>query len=331
MNETFAGEAALRRALMAAAEQVDPAGDGLDKIRARVRHRRPMPLPLAWVDIMLTRLSLGVPDGFWVVWDRWALEVRAVIRHFWPERGRSGRSGQKWLGWARPMAAMSTAVFIVAAVVYMAVKVPQVIVSTDSTSPSGHTTGPQHPTGNNTGGGQAQTRPGASQPVNSGGPTVGATNSPACASTKPAPRHTITSAPVTPTSTPTSPPTSTPSPTGTPTPTATPTPTPTPSDSSGTSPSDGSQVDPSPGDSSSQATSTSKQASTTGKTAGDTASKLAATSKTAANTQTASASPTPCPSSTPKPSGSVKVSPASIGQLTLRLGGPAAEEHAKFS
>jgi hypothetical protein len=334
MNETFAGEAALRRALQAAAAQVDPSDDGLDKIRSRVRHRRPMPLALAWADVTLTRLALGIPDGFWSIWDRVAIEARAVIKHFWPERGRSSRSGQKWLGWARPVAAMSSAVFIVAAVVYMAVKVPQAVVSAVSTSQSGHTTGPQQPNGNTTGGGQPQTQPGATQPVNPGSPTAGAPNSSACTSKKPAPHHTIVSSPVPPsTSPPTSPPPSpTPTPSDSPT-SSSPTPTPTPSDSSGTSPSDGSQVNPSPGTTSSQANTTTTQASTTGKTAGDTASKRTANHKTAANTKSASASPTPCPSSTPKPSGSgsVKISPASIGQLTLRLGGPAAEERAKIS
>jgi hypothetical protein len=333
VNEIFAGEAALRRALHAAAEQVEPGGDGLDKIRQRVRHRRPMPMAIAWVDIALTRLSLGVPDGFWVVWDRIALEVRAVARHFWPEQGRPARSGREWLGWARPLAAMSAAVFIVAAVIYTTVGVTQVFVPAGSSQPSGHNTGGQ-PAGGSQGGagGQPQTHSGQTQPSNSGGPTVGATNSSACTPTKPTPGKSITSAPTSPTSSPTSTPTSTPTPTVTPTPSTTPTPTPTPSSTDSSSPSGsdtssaaGSLVpaDPSPGTTGSQADNAIK--TTTHKTA-----KLAA-GHTAARTQVAGSSPTPCPSSKPTPSGTVRVRPAANGQLSLRLGGPAADEQAKLN
>lgn len=333
MNEIFAGEAALRRALHAAAEQVEPGGDGLDQIRQRVRHRRPMPMAIAWVDIALTRLSLGVPDGCWVVWDRIALEARAVARHFWPEQARSARPGRAWLGWARPLAAMSTVVFIVAAVAYTAVGVSNVMAPAGSSLPSGHNAGgPRATGGKGASGGQPQTQQGASQPVNSGVPAVGATNSSACTSTKPTPGKTITSAP-SPSTSPSTPPPTSPTPTVTPTPTSTPTPTPTPSSTdssspsgSGTGPADGSQVpaDPSPGTTGSHADNASKT-TTTHKSA-----KLAA-GHTAARTQIARSSPTPCPSSTPRPSKTIRVRPAAGGQLSLRLGGPAADEQAKLN
>ena len=121
-------------------------------------------MAIAWVDIALTRLSLGVPDGFWVVWDRMALEARAVARHFWPEQGRPARPGRAWLGWARPLAAMSAAVFIVAVVAYAAVGVSQVFVPAGSSQPAGHNGGGQPATGGKGGqGGQPQTWP-AGQP-----------------------------------------------------------------------------------------------------------------------------------------------------------------------
>src|ERR1700729_1217446 len=238
MNEFYAGEAALRRALHAAAEQVDPGGDGLDRIRDRVRHRRPMPMPIAWVDIALTRLSLRVPDGFWVAWDRMAHEVRSVAQHFLPApaRGRPARSERPWLGWARPVAAMSTAIFIVAAVIYMAVEVPQVISPVAGSSSTLRTSGPHQPKGGNTGpGGQTETQPGSSSRSIFPPPTAGTTNSTACARTSPTPPESITSSPA-PTSTPTSA-SSTPTPTPTSaSPSTSPSPTPTPSGTDTSSP-----------------------------------------------------------------------------------------------
>jgi hypothetical protein len=334
VNEIFAGEAALRRALHAAADQVDPSGDGLEKIRQRVRHRRPMPMAIAWVDVVLTKLSLGLPDGFWVVWDRIALEVRSVVRHFWPEQGRRAQPERTWLGWARPLAAMSAVVFIVAAVVYTAVGVSNVIAPLGHAQPSGHNgSGQRAGSGQNGNGGQPQTQLGSTQPNNSGVPTAGATNSSACASTKPAPALSLTSSPPSASSPPTSPPVSpTPTPTST-SPSTSPTPTPTPSSTdssspsgSGTSAPDGSQVpaDPSPGTAGSQKNNASK--TTTDKSA-----KLAS-GHTTAGKQIAGSSPTPCPSSKPKPSSTVKVHPpASTGQLWLRLGGPAAGVRGKLN
>ena len=52
-------EAALRRALLAAAEQVEPAGDGLQLIQARLR--TPRPLAIAWLEGLWTDLAARLP------------------------------------------------------------------------------------------------------------------------------------------------------------------------------------------------------------------------------------------------------------------------------
>lgn len=225
-------EAALRQALHATAEQHEPGHEGLKRIKARVRHRRPMPLPIAWADVALTKLSLRVPDGFWVAWDKMARELRAASERFLPP-ARPGSRLYRRLSWLRPAAAMSTAVFIVAAVVYMAVEVPQVIAPAGSVAPSLHTTGPNQRTGANTGpGGRPFTQPG-SKPTSY--PSASARNANACATPKATPKKTITGAPTSPTS-PTSPPAS-PSPSTSPSTSPTPTPTTSQTAPAGSSPS----------------------------------------------------------------------------------------------
>ena len=137
MSEFGPDYEAFRHALHAAAEQVDPAVDGLERIQARISHRRPMPWPIAWVDVALTRLTLRIPDGVWSAWDKLALQLRAASERFLPESAR-GLSGRLRLGWMRPVAAMSVVAFIVAAVVYMAIEVPQLASPQASISPAGH-------------------------------------------------------------------------------------------------------------------------------------------------------------------------------------------------
>jgi len=304
MSEAFGPEAALRRALHAAAEQVEPGDDGLEKIRARVSHRRPMPLPVAWVDIALTRLALRVPDGFWTIWDRMAHEVRAVVEHFLPERIRSDRLR---LGWLRPVAAMGTAVFIVAAVVYMAVEVPQVIAPAGSEATQLHNGGSGQHAGGGTGpGGQPYTQPG-SKPTSFPGPSLGAPNASACPSRKTSPRGTITSSP---------PASSSPSPTPSPTttsPSSSSSPSPSPSDTDSSAPT-GSGTSPSgaadPGNSAADA-------ARGGQTLTRAESLLQAAAGARAQTATTSPSPSPCPSSKPSPTSTVKVHPDAAGGLVL--------------
>lgn len=335
MSELLGGDAALRKALRAAAEQVDPIGDGLDKIRERVRHRRPMPLAIAWVDIVLTKLSLRVPDGFWVAWDRLALEVRSVSRHFLPDAGggRGARSSRSWLGWARPIAAMSAATFLVAAVVYTAIEVPAVMSPVSGPGPAAPVVG-QHPSsgGETDGGGQPQGQSPSPLVV---GPLFNVPGSTTCP-TKSPPLPIISTSPPAST-TPTPPPSSTPSPSVTPSPSSTPSPSPSASDTPTGSPSDGSLA---PADPSSGATGQlAKTASKT--TTQDSTTTPRSTGGAKAHTVSASASPTPCASASPKPKpkpskshSTVNGGPAAAGPLTLWAGGAglvSADVRAKLS
>jgi hypothetical protein len=293
-------EAALRRALHAAAEQVDPSDDGLARIRAQVGHRRPMPLPIAWVDVALTKLSLRVPDGFWVVWDRVAQEMRAVTDHFLPERLRAERLR---LGWLRPVAAMGAAVFLVAAVVSMAIEVPQVISPAGSTTNQSNNTGTQqHPGGKGGPGGQPQAKSGAN-PSNSPAPYASGPSSSACPSKTP--RPTITSGPQPSSSSPAS--TASPSPSATSQSTS-PSPTPTPSGSQSTGAS-GSAVSPSTaGADGAVLAAGSANAANTGLAAGTTVRTTATKSRTSVS---------PCPSRTP--SRTSTVSPQAVGAVPWSL------------
>jgi hypothetical protein len=194
MSEFQHDNEAFRRALHAAAEQLEPAADGLQRIQARVSHRRPMPWPIAWVDVALTRLSLRVPDGVWNTWDRGALQLKGALARYLPAQARA-LSGRLRLGWMRPVAAMSVVAFIVAAVVYMAIDVPQALYPTGTVSSAGHGgNGAGNPTG--AGSGQSMTT-GGSNSSTGGSPTSGATNHTTCATKRP----TITPAPSTKTST----------------------------------------------------------------------------------------------------------------------------------
>ncbi len=271
-------EIALRQMLRAAADQVEPA-DGLDRIRERVSHRRPRPLPIAWAQVAWTRLSLRVPDGAWAGGRRAARDLQTACERLLPAAWRSDpdRTSRSRLSWLRPTLAMGTAVFIVAAVVYMAIKVPQVVTpaGNGSRTVAGGTPGHPH---SGTAPGQSLTKGGATAGGNRQHQTSG-TNAPICSPSKtPVP---VFSKP------PASSPTSTPPPTITPTPTSTPTPsgapTPTPSDSVSSSPG-GSGTSPTDGES----------APSTDPGAGKTSQKLAA-SITAAHP-----SATPCPSATRK-------------------------------
>jgi len=103
----FDHEAALRYALHAAADQVQPREDGLERIQARLRG--PRLLPVAWLEVAWTRLSLRLPEGFHLrpAADRVRQELRVAWDRFGPQAERGVR-----LGWLRPVAAMSVAVFI---------------------------------------------------------------------------------------------------------------------------------------------------------------------------------------------------------------------------
>jgi hypothetical protein len=294
-----------RRALHAAAEQLEPTGDGLARIKARISHRRPMPWPIAWIDVALTRLSLRIPEGVWSAWDKVALQLKSAFERFLPAPARalSGR-----LGWMRPVAAMSVAVFIVAAVVYMAIEVPQAVYPQAALSPTGH--------GARTGGsasgsvpGQSLTNGGSAAPGQS--PTSAATNRTACPTTRP----TITPAPSTSTSGQSPSQSTSPSPSSSTSPSPSSSPSPSTSASGSTAPSgSGDSPNIAPSDSPSSGGTGDAPATTTVRVSGSKA-KPIQHSTTGKPSATPSASCSQRPSS--KPKSTVNASPDAAGALLL--------------
>ena len=116
-------EDALRRALRTAADSVEPAADGLDRIRFRICARRPVPsgwniaelagpaVPGNPVLRNLLPVSLAAQAAF-----------HAVARWF-----RPGPDGIGWYRWLRPAAALATGLFVVLAGSWAITALPQVI------------------------------------------------------------------------------------------------------------------------------------------------------------------------------------------------------------
>jgi hypothetical protein len=239
----------LRRALHAAADSVEPSADGLERIRARLR---PQPLlsvasAIAWYSEAATRITAWVApvlrsilDAFWSVIDR-----------FRPAERAPGEEGPRF-GWLRPMAAMGTAIFVVAAGAFAIMTLPQAINSSGSISIFPWT---EHHPGNGGGSGASNLNgngstafpPGVSSP---GVPRITPVTSPAasqCSAVGNLPTGSATPAPSTsPSKTPTPPASSSPPVSSTPTPTPTPTPSTTPPPTQTTAPPTGSST-PDPG------------------------------------------------------------------------------------
>jgi hypothetical protein len=156
----------LRRALHVAAESIEPSADGLERIRARLGTPPALSFAsaLAWYSEMATRL---------VAWA--APIIRAALEAFWsiidrfrPAAAEPGRGGPHF-GWLRPMAAMGTAIFVVAAGAFAIMTLPQAISSSGSASflPWVHPTGPVTGAGNpglNGGNASKLTNPGPTGP-----------------------------------------------------------------------------------------------------------------------------------------------------------------------
>src|SRR5271166_6081886 len=129
-------EALLRRALHAAADAIEPQGDGLQRIQARLR--RPRPLPLAWAEAVWTDVRLRAP----AILQSWLQRLLGAFGLAWERFGptrRSGGRGSRTLGWLRPVAALGVTVFVVAAGAYVAIDAQQAIFP--SASSSSHSTG----------------------------------------------------------------------------------------------------------------------------------------------------------------------------------------------
>jgi hypothetical protein len=162
-------EEALRRALHAAADSIEPSADGLERIRERLN--RPMlsfEAASAWsagTAAWLRRVMEPVVAAFWAVIDR-----------FRPAPAKAGHARPRY-NWIRPVAGMGIAVFVVAAGAFALKTLPQAISPSSSSSAQGSAAGGNAPgtgTGGGANGGRSQDAAGA-QPTEGGHHTAGVT------------------------------------------------------------------------------------------------------------------------------------------------------------
>jgi hypothetical protein len=171
MNTPADHEAYLRAALHAAADSLEPRGDGLDRIRVRIQHARPR--ALAWMlaawDALRLRTPAALQDGlyrlsggFWSAWERFAPDLAP------------GKHRSRTQGWLRPLAAMAAVIFIVAAGAYVAIDVSTAVSpSSQNSHPHNGQPGPAGPA--------ASPTQSASQPASGSGPAQHhASPSPSC-------------------------------------------------------------------------------------------------------------------------------------------------------
>lgn len=241
-------DAILRDALRAEAESVEPQGGGFDQIVSRLR--RPLPLPIAWLMHAWSFLAVRVPADVaaaaeWLAdvtrrvaaaarrhagpAGHWLAEAWRTAERFLP--GPANRHGRRSrLGWLRPVAAMTFAIFVITAGVYAAIDVSQNISPTNGGA--GSVGSSQH--GGHSGGGVPASQSSASYAPGTAGPggVIGPSQSSRCktSTATPKPSSNPSSSP-SPTTSPTSP-----SPTSTPT-SASPTTSSSPTQSSSPSPS----------------------------------------------------------------------------------------------
>lgn len=128
-------ETYLRAALHAAADSLEPRGDGLERIRARLQHRRP--ISIAWLIAASGELAMRAPawlqDAAYQVAD-W---YRLAVQRFGPVQA-PGRHRSRAQGLLRPLAAMAVVMFIVAGGIYVAIGASTAIFpSNSSTQPAG--------------------------------------------------------------------------------------------------------------------------------------------------------------------------------------------------
>ena len=136
----------LRRGLHEAADSVEPAEDGLERIRARLTG--PYPVPVAWMMAGYSAVARCVPGGLQSVLA-WLRTVPGPVR----ERFRAARPDPphgRRLARLRPAAVLAIAVFAVAAGALALTPLPRqaishtaaLIRSLDSGGPAGGTAGP---------------------------------------------------------------------------------------------------------------------------------------------------------------------------------------------
>lgn len=174
-------EAILRRALHAAADGIEPGGDGLQRIQSRLG--RPRPLALAWAEAVWTDIILRAPGGFQSASEWVANATRVAWERFGPTSGSGGGRAARTFSWLRPLAALGVTVAIVAAGAYVALDAQQAIFPSNASSAnsSGGNTGSGG--GGNGGSGNVNTQ--SSAPVGGVFPFGGSSTSRNCASAKP--------------------------------------------------------------------------------------------------------------------------------------------------
>lgn len=126
----------LRRALHAAAESVEPSGDGLERIRERLG--RPPLLSFSsisgWGSVAAVRLTGWAVPAFGTACEIfWAL-----VDRFKPTDTPPGHAARPGLRWLRPVTATGLAIFVVAAGAFAAMAIPRII-TTAPTASSGQT------------------------------------------------------------------------------------------------------------------------------------------------------------------------------------------------
>jgi hypothetical protein len=152
MNTPSEREAALRRALLSAAEQIEPAPGGLERIQERLA--RPRPLPVAWLGAAWTVLVMRAPDVIEAIRRQAAKVLGLVWERFGPRSVPGRGTGPQRLSWLRPLAAMTVAVFVIGAGIYVGLASPASIFATGGVS-----SGSQGGSGPNPGG-SARSGPG---------------------------------------------------------------------------------------------------------------------------------------------------------------------------
>lgn len=221
-------ESFLRAALHAAADSLEPRSNGLQRIQARVRRRRPVAIRWAiatWNELLM-RAPAAVQDGsYWL-----ASTIRDACVRF--DRAITpGRHRSRAQSWLRPVAVMAVTLFIVAAGTYTAITASNFIFPSNSGSQS---SSGNVPAGNSGG-------PASGTPVtHSSAPTHRNGSAPAASCTPTAP---ATPAPP---ASPAASPTDSPTPTDTPSDTSSSTDTASPSDTGTSSPNPTDSVSPSP-------------------------------------------------------------------------------------
>ena len=215
----------LSRALRTAADGIEPSGDGLERIRARLT--TPRPLAAAWLMAGYTDVALPAFARLWStlgslrVWLRpdagRSAQTRAGYRHLAP-----GPALVRRYGWLRP-AAVATAIVIAVAGGFALSQLPRAISNSGAENLPLSNNG-THPHGGSVNSGAASQFPGPSKTSGAGAGILHPSPS-ASATCSPGPKRRGSSSHPAPKPTPSR--TATPTPTVTPSPTVTPTPTPT--------------------------------------------------------------------------------------------------------